>query len=108
MPVRDIRIIAMLEFLTSKGFSMTKVMVSFPEDFLKRVDEEARAQDRSRSELIREALRDSFGRQMPRARSWGKALARLRRLEAEWVGKWDSTAVIRSDRERERDRKDRR
>lgn len=78
---------------------MAKVMVSFPADFLERVDEEARIQNRSRSELIREALRKSLG---PRAdrRSWRGALERLRRLEPEWIGEWDSTDVIRSDRER--------
>lgn len=78
---------------------MAKVMVSFPDDFLKKVDQEARSQNRSRSELIREALRNSLP-QRPYPRSWRKALAGLRRLEKEWVGKWDSTEVIRSDRER--------
>jgi len=34
-----------------------KVMVSFPEEFLTRVDEVADSEHRSRSELIREALR---------------------------------------------------
>ncbi|MFP4346298.1 MAG: CopG family ribbon-helix-helix protein [Anaerolineales bacterium] len=35
----------------------TKVMVSFPDEFLTRVDEVAESEHRSRSELIREALR---------------------------------------------------
>jgi len=35
----------------------TKVMVSFPNEFLVQVDEFARSEHRSRSELIREALR---------------------------------------------------
>ena len=78
---------------------MAKVMVSFPDDFLKKVDEEARFQNRSRSELIREALRGAI-RGKPDRRSWRSGLARLRRLEGEWVGEWDSTEVIRSDRER--------
>jgi Arc/MetJ-type ribon-helix-helix transcriptional regulator len=78
---------------------MAKVMVSFPADFLERVDEEARIQNRSRSELIREALRKSL-RARPDRRSWRGALERLRRLETEWIGEWDSTDVIRSDRER--------
>lgn len=78
---------------------MAKVMVSFPDDFLKKVDEEARSQNRSRSELIREALRGAI-RGKPDRRSWRSGLARLRRLEGEWVGEWDSTEVIRSDRER--------
>jgi Arc/MetJ-type ribon-helix-helix transcriptional regulator len=83
-------------------------MVSFPEDFLKRVDRQAQIQNRSRSELIREALRNVVERRGPGSRSWGKALSHLRRLDPEWVGKWDSTAVIRSDRERTSGHKDRR
>ena len=86
---------------------MAKVMVSFPDDFLKKVDEEARSQNRSRSEFIREALRGTI-RTKPDRRSWRSALARLRRLEDEWVGKWDSTEIIRSDRERPVGLKDRR
>ena len=35
----------------------TKVLVSFPEDFLTEVDQVAQKEHRSRSELIREALR---------------------------------------------------
>lgn len=35
----------------------TKVMVSFPEEFLAQVDAVAEAEHRSRSELVREALR---------------------------------------------------
>ena len=35
----------------------TKVMVSFPEAFLKEVDRIAREEHRSRSELVREAIR---------------------------------------------------
>ena len=34
-----------------------KVMVSFPEEFLEQVDQVAREEHRSRSELLREALR---------------------------------------------------
>ena len=35
----------------------SRVMISFPEAFLKQVDELARAEHRSRSALVREALR---------------------------------------------------
>jgi CopG family transcriptional regulator/antitoxin EndoAI len=35
----------------------TKVMVSFPDEFLDKVDRIAREEHRSRSELVREALR---------------------------------------------------
>jgi CopG family transcriptional regulator / antitoxin EndoAI len=39
----------------------TKVMVSFPDEFLDEVDRIARAEHRSRSELVREALRFYIG-----------------------------------------------
>lgn len=39
----------------------TKVMVSFPDDFLLEVDRIAREEHRSRSELVREALRLYIG-----------------------------------------------
>lgn len=86
---------------------MAKVMVSFPDDFLRKVDEEARSQNRSRSELIREALRSAI-QTRPDRRSWRRGLDRLRRLEKQWMGKWDSTEVIRSDRERRVGLEDRR
>jgi CopG family transcriptional regulator/antitoxin EndoAI len=36
---------------------MAKVMVSFPDEFLAKVDQVAQEEQRSRSELVREALR---------------------------------------------------
>ena len=39
----------------------TKVMVSFPDEFLKEVDRIAQEEHRSRSELVREALRFYIG-----------------------------------------------
>lgn len=39
----------------------TKVMVSFPDEFLVQVDRVAREEHRSRSELVREALRFYIG-----------------------------------------------
>ena len=39
---------------------MAKVMISIPDDFLKEVDKMARREHRSRSELLREALRQYF------------------------------------------------
>ena len=41
---------------------MTKILLSIPEDFLSTVDRVAVAQQRSRSELIREALRNYMNR----------------------------------------------
>jgi len=42
--------------------SAAEVMISLPDDFVKRVDRATRAQSRSRSELIREALRAHLSR----------------------------------------------
>jgi len=86
---------------------MAKVMVSFPNQFLTKVDRAARSQGRSRSELIREALRVSLGEQNAR-QSWKDAVAPLRELEALWIGDWDSTDVIRYYRDRRYGPKDRR
>ena len=41
---------------------MTKVLLSIPEEFLSTVDKVAVSQQRSRSELIREALRNYINR----------------------------------------------
>lgn len=78
---------------------MAKVMVSLPDDFLKKVDRHAKAQGRSRSELIREALRLVLRRKPRRGPSWAAALAPLEALERDWVGRWDSSDVIRQDRD---------
>jgi Arc/MetJ-type ribon-helix-helix transcriptional regulator len=78
---------------------MAKVMVSFPTQFLRKADRAARSQRRSRSELIGEALRVTLGEGKGR-QSWKKALAPLRELEAQWVGNWDSTDIIRYYRDR--------
>jgi Arc/MetJ-type ribon-helix-helix transcriptional regulator len=86
---------------------MAKVMVSFPAQFLSKVDRAARSQGRSRSGLIREALQAMLGEKRGR-RSWRQALAPLRELEERWVGQWDSTDIIRYYRDRRYGRKDRR
>jgi CopG family transcriptional regulator/antitoxin EndoAI len=87
---------------------MAKVMVSLPEEFLKKVDRVARAQNRSRSELIREALRAFMSGGAPAQRTWKTALAPLRDLEQRWVGRWDSTDIIRYYRDTRYGREDRR
>ena len=86
---------------------MAKVMVSFPDQFLKKVDRAAQAQGRSRSGLIREALRAVLGESRGR-QSWKEAMAPLRELEEQWVGRWDSTDIIRYYRDSRYGRKDRR
>jgi len=86
---------------------MAKVMVSFPDQFLKKVDRAAQTQGRSRSGLIREALRAALGENRGR-QSWKEAVAPLRELEEQWVGRWDSTDIIRYYRDSRYGRKDRR
>ena len=87
---------------------MAKVMISLPGEFLKKVDRAAKTQGRSRSELIREALRTVVGGKNSRTRSWKQALAPLRELERHWVGHWDSTDIIRYYRDTRYGREDRR
>jgi hypothetical protein len=47
------------------------------------------------SGLIREALRGMLDGKHARRQAWRQALAPLRDLEEHWVGKWDSTDIIR-------------
>ena len=82
-------------------------MGSFPGEFLKKVNRAAHSQGRTRSELIREALRATLG-ERPARRSWKDAIAPLRDLEKAWVGEWDSTDIVRYYRDRRYGRKDRR
>ena len=89
------------------GIPMAKVMVSFPYQFLKKVDRAAQSQGRSRSGLIREALRAALGETRGR-QSWKEAVAPLRKLEERWVREWDSTDIIRYYRDTRYGRKDRR
>ena len=42
---------------------MARVLISMPEDFLNKIDQVATGENRSRSELIREALRTYIYRQ---------------------------------------------
>ena len=42
---------------------MARVLISVPEDFLTRIDEVAEGENRTRSELIREALRTYIHKQ---------------------------------------------
>lgn len=47
------------------GNSVAKVLISMREDFLDKIDEIADMEQRSRSELIRQALRVYMRRRMP-------------------------------------------
>jgi Arc/MetJ-type ribon-helix-helix transcriptional regulator len=81
---------------------MAKVMISLPDEFLLEIDDVAKAEHRTRSELIREALRHYTERE----RSLRKpsenpvvrdAAARLRSVR--WKGRFDSTKIIRKMRD---------
>jgi predicted transcriptional regulator len=81
---------------------MAKVMISVPDEFLVEIDEFARTEHRTRSELIREALRQYTQKE----RSYTKpvdnpvvrdAAARLRSVR--WKGRFDSTKIIRKMRD---------
>jgi len=87
---------------------VAKVMISIPDEFLKKVDRAARTQSRSRSEVIREALRAHLNNQTKGPRSWKDALAPLRELEQQWLGQWDSTDIIRYFRDTRHGAEDRR
>jgi metal-responsive CopG/Arc/MetJ family transcriptional regulator len=86
---------------------MAKVLVSLPDEFLRKVDREAKTQGRSRSDLIRDALRRLIG-DRGESLPWRQAIAKMRWLRDEWTGRWNSTDVIRQERERRHGREDRR
>lgn len=60
---------------------MARVLISMKDDFLKQIDEVADSEQRSRSELIREALRQYIRRnnvaQNPRVESDARAIEAL-------------------------------
>lgn len=49
-----------------KGEYMARVLISMPEEFLSKIDQVAEGENRSRSELIREALRTYIYKQKVR------------------------------------------
>ncbi len=76
---------------------MAKVMVSFPDDLLARVDSEAARRGTSRSGLLQLAARREVGElAMPR----DEIISRLDRLAAGWAGPVDVVAELRADRKR--------
>ena len=49
--------------IKKKGESMARVLISMPEEFLNKIDQVADGENRTRSELIREALRSYIYKQ---------------------------------------------
>lgn len=81
---------------------MAKVMISLPDEFLEAVDAASRAEHRTRSELIREALRAYFEEEQPYKRPIDNRAIRgaYESIRAtKWRGKFDSTQLIRRMRE---------
>lgn len=76
---------------------MAKVMVSMPDELLARVDAEALRRGTTRSGLLQVAARREVGElALPKA----EILERLDRLAAGWAEPVDTTAALRSDRDR--------
>lgn len=48
---------SVIEFTYNKEVEMARILVSMPDEFLNKVDELADGEQRTRSELVREALR---------------------------------------------------
>jgi hypothetical protein len=82
----------------------TKVLVTMPTDLLERIDRETRSLGQTRSEFLQEAVRRRLG--WPDPLTVDAALLRGRAALAE-LGGFESTEVIRSERE-ERDARDQR
>ncbi len=85
--------------------SRAKVMISIPEEFLAEIDEAAEAENRNRSEFVREALRlyleirktQMIPGQDPRVQ---RAIAIQDKIaHQDTLTEWDSTAEIRKWRE---------
>ena len=79
--------------------SMSKVMVSLPDDLLARVDEEAKRRSLSRSALLAAAARRELSRRDPE--TVAKAVARSEQRFAR-AGRFDAAELVRADRDRRR------
>ena len=90
-------------------YGMAKVIISLPDALLRDADRVAKAQHRTRSELFREALRLVLVQRSIDRPTWAETSEAVRAtLAGHWRGKWDSTAVIRGDRDAEHGRRARR
>lgn len=80
---------------------MAKVMISMPDELLKRVDERATRRRMSRSALLREAVERELERSEPE-----QVRAAIERLRTEFgtIGPGDSAEWIRRDRDTRDDR----
>jgi predicted transcriptional regulator len=76
---------------------MAKVMVSFPDELLERVDAEALRRATTRSALLRDAVSRELARRDPELVR--RAIEEARTL-FDGVGGFDSGALVRSERDR--------
>ena len=80
---------------------MSKVMISLPDEFLRDVDGIARAEHRSRSELVREAIRRYVNSQAahPNRKARGEAAVRILKARLRLPKGENTTSIIRQMRE---------
>lgn len=80
-------------------WSMSKVMVSFPEDLLAEIDTEAKRRSTSRSALLASAARRELARRDPEQLT--EAIARsVRRFDR--AGTFEASDLVRDDRDARR------
>lgn len=78
---------------------MSKVMISLPEDLLRRLDAEARRRSLSRSGLLAVAIRRELTQPDPEA--VGAAIARSEK-RFQTAGSFDAADLVRADRDTRR------
>jgi hypothetical protein len=76
---------------------MAKIMISLPKEFLKGVDRIGKGSAPVPQRADPRGVEGHARRQVEWAASW--KLAPLKDLEQQWVGRWDSTDIIRYYRE---------
>lgn len=85
-----------LGYTTRYTTSMSKVMISLPEDLLRRLDGEARRRSMTRSGLIAAALQRELARRDP-----AEVAAAIARSEQRFraAGSFEAADLVRTDRE---------
>jgi HicB_like antitoxin of bacterial toxin-antitoxin system len=100
----DVGIVGIAASYNQKMAKALKVMVSFPDDLLERIDREASERGTTRSGFLQEAARRELG--WPDPAAIDAALARGR-AALDGLGSFESADLIRAEREG-RDERDRR
>lgn len=86
-------------YILSYTISMSKVMVSLPDELLERLDSEARRRSLSRSAFLAEAARRELARRDPE-----DVAAAIERSEKRFrqAGRFESSDLVRRDRDSRR------